>query len=100
MAGNPEKNPATGPRRPCPAASHRIRRQEGHMNTAPAEFTPGQQQAPVIRATALTKRYGRNFAVNQIDLEIPAGRIIGLIGPNGAGKTTLIKAILGLTTYD
>ncbi len=70
------------------------------MNTAPAEFTPGQQQAPVIRATALTKRYGRNFAVNQIDLEIPAGRIIGLIGPNGAGKTTLIKAILGLTTYD
>jgi ABC-2 type transport system ATP-binding protein len=70
------------------------------MNTAPAEFTLGQQQAPVIRAAGLTKRYGRNFAVNQIDLEIPAGRIIGLIGPNGAGKTTLIKAILGLTTYD
>ncbi|HKX56069.1 MAG TPA: ABC transporter ATP-binding protein [Xanthomonadales bacterium] len=54
----------------------------------------------VIQAAGLTKRYGKNFAVDHIDLEIPAGRIIGLIGPNGAGKTTLIKAILGLTTYD
>ncbi len=55
---------------------------------------------PVIKATGLTKRYGRHLAVDHIDLEIAAGRIIGLIGPNGAGKTTLMKAILGLATYD
>ena len=32
-----------------------------------------------------------------VDLNVEAGRIVGLIGPNGAGKTTVIKAILGLT---
>ncbi|MDZ4730974.1 MAG: ABC transporter ATP-binding protein [Xanthomonadales bacterium] len=52
--------------------------------------------APVIKATGLTKSYGRHLAVDHIDLEIAAGRIVGLIGPNGAGKTTLMKAILGL----
>ncbi len=35
-----------------------------------------------------------------VDLNVEAGRIVGLIGPNGAGKTTVIKAILGLTSFD
>jgi len=39
-------------------------------------------------------------AVDNIDLEIPPGRIVGLIGPNGAGKTSALKAILGLATFD
>lgn len=56
--------------------------------------------APVIKATGLTKSYGRHMAIDHIDLEIAAGRIIGLIGPNGAGKTTLMKAILGLANCD
>ena len=55
---------------------------------------------PIISARALSKRYGRTLAVDHIDLEIPAGRIVGLIGPNGAGKTTVMKAILGLTTFE
>lgn len=54
----------------------------------------------IISARGLTKRFGRTLAVDHIDLEIPAGRIVGLIGPNGAGKTTVMKAILGLTTFD
>ena len=54
----------------------------------------------VIEAHGLTKRYGRYTAVNNIDLEIPAGRIVGLIGPNGAGKTSALKAILGLTNFE
>ena len=49
----------------------------------------------VIEARGLTKRYGRTTAVDNIDFEIPAGRIVGLIGPNGAGKTTALKAVLG-----
>ena len=40
------------------------------------------------------------MAVDSIDLEIPAGRIVGLIGPNGAGKTSALKAILGLASFD
>ena len=54
----------------------------------------------VIEAQGLTKRYKRTTAVNNIDLKIPEGRIVGLIGPNGAGKTSALKAILGLATYE
>jgi ABC-2 type transport system ATP-binding protein len=54
----------------------------------------------VIEARGLTKRYKNTIAVDNIDLDIPAGRIVGLIGPNGAGKTTALKAILGLANYD
>jgi len=55
---------------------------------------------PIISARGLSKRYGRTVAADHIDLDIPAGRIVGLIGPNGAGKTTVMKAILGLTTFE
>ena len=54
----------------------------------------------VVEAKGLTKRYGRTVAVDNIDLQIPSGKIVGLIGPNGAGKTSALKAILGLATYD
>ncbi len=54
----------------------------------------------VIEARGLTKRYKGTVAVDNIDLEIPAGKIVGLIGPNGAGKTSALKAILGLATYE
>lgn len=54
----------------------------------------------VIEARGLTKRYKRTIAVDNIDLQIPSGKIVGLIGPNGAGKTTALKAILGLANYE
>lgn len=44
----------------------------------------------------LTKRYGSHTAINDITIQLPAGKIIGLLGPNGSGKTTLIKLINGL----
>ena len=51
----------------------------------------------VIRAEALTKRYGANLAVDHVDLEVAAGEIVGILGPNGSGKTTTILMLLGLT---
>ncbi len=54
----------------------------------------------VIAARGLTKRYGKQLAVDNISFEIPSGRIIGLIGPNGSGKTTTLKAVLGLIPYE
>lgn len=70
------------------------------MTTAVASPADTKASSPVIKASGLTKRYGKYLAVDHIDLEIASGRIVGLIGPNGAGKTTLMKAILGLTTYN
>ena len=54
----------------------------------------------IIEARGLTKRYGSTPVVRGVDLNVEAGRIVGLIGPNGAGKTTVIKSILGLTSFD
>jgi ABC-2 type transport system ATP-binding protein len=54
----------------------------------------------VISARNLSKRYGKRTAVDGIDFQIPAGRIVGLIGPNGSGKTTTLKAALGLIPFD
>jgi ABC-2 type transport system ATP-binding protein len=54
----------------------------------------------VLSAKGLSKRYGKRVAVDGIDFEVPAGRIVGLIGPNGSGKTTTLKAALGLIPFD
>lgn len=55
---------------------------------------------PTIHARGLSRHYGRTRAVDNIDLDIAPGRIVGLIGPNGAGKTTALKALLGLSRYE
>ncbi len=54
----------------------------------------------IIKATNLSKSYGKFQALKNINLTIGKGKIVGLIGPNGAGKTTLLKSLLGLTAYD
>jgi ABC-2 type transport system ATP-binding protein len=53
----------------------------------------------IIEARGLSKNYGSTQALRGVDLNIQAGRIVGLIGPNGSGKTTAIKAILGLAGF-
>ena len=63
--------------------------------------TPAATPAtPVISARGLTKAFNKHIAVNGIELNIAAGRIVGLVGPNGAGKTTVLNSILGLTRYE
>lgn len=48
----------------------------------------------------LAKRYGQVAALAGVDLEVPAGRLVGFLGPNGAGKTTAMRCIMGLTVPD
>ena len=52
----------------------------------------------LLECRGLTKRYGQALALNQVNLSVEPGRIVGLLGPNGSGKTTLIKTIMGLLT--
>ena len=55
----------------------------------------------ILECKDLTKSYKRNHPVLwNLNLQIPAGRIIGLLGPNGCGKSTLIKLIAGLLQPD
>jgi ABC-2 type transport system ATP-binding protein len=56
--------------------------------------------ATVIEARGLRKLYGKEVAVDGVDLTIRRGEIFGLLGPNGAGKTTTILMLLGLTEAD
>jgi ABC-2 type transport system ATP-binding protein len=55
------------------------------------------EKKPAIVIEHLTKRYGNFTALEDLNLTIPTGEILGLIGPNGAGKTTSIKILVGLS---
>lgn len=50
----------------------------------------------MLKIESLHKRYGDVIAVDGVDLEVPAGRIVGFVGPNGAGKSTTMRSIFGL----
>ncbi len=59
-----------------------------------------QPRGNVLRATGLTKSYKRRKVVDDVDLEVRQGEIVGLLGPNGAGKTTTFYMIVGLVRPD
>ena len=52
---------------------------------------------PVVEARGISKTFGERFAVDHLDLDVPAGVCFGLLGPNGAGKTTTLRMIYGVT---
>lgn len=62
----------------------------------PVNRTMSSPATTVIRVAGLTKRYGPVVALDQLDLEVGEGEVLGYLGPNGAGKTTTIRLLLGL----
>lgn len=50
----------------------------------------------VVKTYELTKKYGENIVVNNLNMEVGEGTIYGFLGPNGAGKSTTLKMLLGL----
>jgi ABC-2 type transport system ATP-binding protein len=53
-----------------------------------------------VRTEGLVKTYGATRALDGVDLEIPAGQVLGLLGPNGAGKTTTVRILTTLLRPD
>jgi ABC-2 type transport system ATP-binding protein len=61
---------------------------------------PSDAAEPAIRTTGLTRRFGSQVAVDNVDLLVPRGAVYGFLGPNGSGKTTTIRMLLGLLAAD
>lgn len=59
-------------------------------------MTISTDQSPAVEISGLTKRFGREIAVDDLALKVKRGSTFGLIGPNGAGKTTTIKMLMGM----
>lgn len=50
----------------------------------------------IVEIKNLTKSYGRKLALDNLNLNIKKGKVVGILGPNGSGKTTLIKILVGI----
>ena len=53
------------------------------------------EQTTMVQLTGVTKQY-QHFQLEPVDLQLPAGMVMGLIGPNGAGKSTIMRIMMGL----
>lgn len=59
-----------------------------------------QNHKPTLYTRGLKKSFGSRMVVKGVDLEVPAGQVVGLLGPNGAGKTTTFYMVVGLCRPD
>lgn len=66
-------------------------------SATPAATTVPEVPPPAIRVRSLRKVFGSTVAVSSVDLDVPAGAVLGMLGPNGSGKTTMIRMLLALS---
>jgi branched-chain amino acid transport system ATP-binding protein len=67
---------------------------------APVRLAPAEDAPVVLECQGVTKRFGGIVAVDDVDMELKQGQILGLIGQNGAGKTTLFDCVSGFLNID
>lgn len=92
MSDSPTKDPAsTKPASLVPPPDHETL----HLGTESRRTSPS-----LLEAHGLMKTYGGRTVVNQVELSVREGEIVGLLGPNGAGKTTSFYIIAGLIPAD
>jgi ABC-2 type transport system ATP-binding protein len=75
-------------------------RPSSHSSTNHTAVEPSQKAGAgsIIRVSHLSKRFGHQFALDDITFTVPHGVILGVIGASGAGKTTLIRLLTGVYT--
>jgi nitrous oxidase accessory protein len=90
----------------CSRAGRPGRRPGGSAVQSPPRPQPSDRAPPagptdgaIMSIRGLSKTFGRNVAVDGLDLDIPPGQAVALWGENGAGKTTVIRCALGLLRY-
>jgi ABC-type branched-subunit amino acid transport system ATPase component len=85
-----------------PAADNGRGRKPPRRTLEDAARGEGEQEAAkvVLECDSITKRFGGIVAVDEVNLEVHKGEIVGLIGHNGAGKTTLMDCISGFLPID
>jgi ABC-2 type transport system ATP-binding protein len=75
----------------------------GQQERAPRSALPEEPGGPAqaaVRTTGLSRRFGKQLAVDEVGLHVPRGSVYGFLGPNGSGKTTTIRMLLGLLNPD
>ena len=65
------------------------------LETAPNVIKAASAELPVVSAQGVTHRYGKTLALDNLSLDVPSGRMVGVIGPDGVGKSTLLALIAG-----
>jgi len=98
----PPERPAAETGRPAaeakrPAAQWPAEAERASRTVRPTAALADPAGGWAVETHGLTKRFGSNVAVDDVELLVPRGYAFGYLGPNGAGKTTLIRTLLGLT---
>src|SRR5579862_5580441 len=86
MIDDRDNRPQQPPRRHCAMS----------VTGAAATTTEPPPPDPVVRVSALTKRYGDVAVVEDVTFSLDPGSVTGFLGPNGAGKSTTLRLLLGL----
>ena len=84
---------ALAKRRPEPAPVEKV--VPGRASTLPSRVVVPPELDVVLRTEDVTVTFGARRVVNEVDIEVGRGEVVGLIGANGAGKSTLMNAISG-----
>lgn len=69
------------------------------MTLATGPVAPEDATSPIV-VSALRKSYGDRLILDDVDIHVGPGQVVGLLGPNGAGKTTVVKCLLGMVRPD
>jgi branched-chain amino acid transport system ATP-binding protein len=85
---------------PDPDPEPEAPRRSGRLAAKPAKREIPADAPVLLECAGVTKRFGGITAVNDVDLQLRDGQILGLIGHNGAGKTTLMDCISGFLAID